>query len=55
MAAYLQCIAPPTGFEPGRYAAAMSDPARPALADLAAAQPAPQPFVQAVLDTAAAR
>ena len=51
VAAYLQCIAPPAGFEPGRYAAAMSDPARPALAELAAAQPAPQPFVQAVLDT----
>ncbi len=51
VAAYLQCIAPPAGFDPGRYAAAMTDPARTGLAALADAHPAPGPFVRAVLDT----
>ena len=32
VAAYLACIAPPAGFDPGAHAAAMSDPARERLA-----------------------
>jgi fructuronate reductase len=36
VAAYLCCIAPPAGFDAGRHAAAMSDPARARLAPLAA-------------------
>jgi fructuronate reductase len=51
VAAYLQCIAPPTGLDPGRYAAAMNDPARTALAGLAATHAGSTAFAQAVLDT----
>lgn len=51
VAAYLQCLAPPAGFDSGRYAAAMSDPARAGLATLAATHPAPATFVRSVLDT----
>ena len=35
LAAYLCCIAPPAGLDPGPHAAAMADPARPRLAGLA--------------------
>jgi fructuronate reductase len=48
VAAYLCCIAPRTGFDPGPHANAMTDPARPRLAALAhSAAPTPQ-FVHAV-------
>jgi fructuronate reductase len=36
LAAYLCCIAPPAGFDPGPHAAAMTDPARPRLNRLTA-------------------
>jgi fructuronate reductase len=50
LAAYLTCIAPPTGFDPGPHAAAMSDPARAALVKLESENPGSTSFVQAVLD-----
>ena len=40
VAAYLCCLAPPPGFDPGPHAAAMVDPARAGLVGDAAAQPA---------------
>ncbi|MEU7818577.1 mannitol dehydrogenase family protein [Pseudonocardia sp. NPDC049154] len=49
VAAYLCCIAPPTGFDAGSHAAAMSDPARERLARLAGRPTAE--FVAAALDT----
>ncbi len=50
VAAYLQCVAPPTGFDPGRHATAMSDPARVDLAGLSTTHPRSTAFVKAVLD-----
>jgi len=49
VAAYLCCIAPPPGFDPGPHAAAMTDPAREHLAPLAT-RPTPE-FVRAALAT----
>jgi fructuronate reductase len=49
-AAYLTCLAPPTGYDSGPHAAAMSDPARAGLADLSNENPDSTVFVQAVLD-----
>jgi fructuronate reductase len=49
-AAYLTCLAPPAGYDPGPHAAAMSDPARTDLALLAAENPASTVFVQSVLN-----
>lgn len=50
LAAYLSCVAPPPGVDPGPHAAAMSDPARVGLATLAAETPDSPAFVQAVLN-----
>ena len=44
VAAYLCCLAPPPGFDPGPHAAAMADPARAGLV----ATRQPQPLVRAV-------
>jgi fructuronate reductase len=49
-AAYLTCLAPPVGFDPGPQAAAMSDPARAGLVALECENPSSTAFVQAVLD-----
>ena len=51
LAAYLTCLAPPSGFDPGPHAAAMSDPARPGLVALESKNPGSTSFVKAVLDT----
>ena len=51
LAAYLTCLAPPAGFDPGPFAANMSDPARTGLAELATENPNSTTFVQAVLDS----
>lgn len=37
VAAWLSCVAPPDGFDPGRLAAEIKDPAIPGLSELAAA------------------
>lgn len=47
VAAYLCCVAPPPGFDPGPHAKAMTDPARESLAPLAARKD----FVAAALGT----
>jgi len=49
IAAYLCCIAPRPGFDPGAHAMAMVDPARPRLTRLAAEAKSAQEFVHAVL------
>jgi fructuronate reductase len=49
-AAYLCCIAPPAGYDPGPQAAAMADPARARLAADAAAAPSVASYVRTVLD-----
>lgn len=49
VAAYLCCVAPLPGFDPGPHAAAMTDPARPRLAVLAARANSTREFVYAVL------
>jgi fructuronate reductase len=48
IAAYLCCIAPRTGFDPGPHAVAMTDPARPRLAALADSAASTLEFVHAV-------
>jgi fructuronate reductase len=48
VAAYLCCVAPRTGFDPGPDAAAMTDPARPRLAGMAGRTGSTREFVQAV-------
>lgn len=48
VAAYLCCVAPLDGFDPGPHARAMVDPARPRLAELAAGAGNPAEFVEAV-------
>jgi fructuronate reductase len=50
LAAYLTCLAPPAGFDPGPRAAAMSDPARAGLVALESENPSSTAFVQAVLN-----
>lgn len=50
VAAWLSCIAPPSGFDPGPHAAAMVDPAREQLADARARTGSTAAFVEAVLD-----
>lgn len=49
VAAYLCCIAPPHGFDPGPQAGAMADPARERLAGLAARSASTRDFVRGVL------
>lgn len=49
VAAWLCCVAPPDGFDPGPHAAAMTDPARDRLAELARIAPGTEAFVSAVL------
>ncbi|MFJ8816284.1 mannitol dehydrogenase family protein [Amycolatopsis thermoflava] len=49
VAAYLCCVAPPAGFDPGPHASAMADPARSRLAPLAARPP--REFAVAALGT----
>jgi fructuronate reductase len=51
LAAYLTCLAPPAGFDPGPHAAAMSDPARAGLVQLESENTRSAAFVKAVLDT----
>jgi fructuronate reductase len=51
LAAYLTCLAPPTGYDPGPHAAAMSDPARADLVALESENPGSTSFVKAVLGT----
>jgi len=51
LAAYLCCIAPPAGYDPGPHAAAMVDPARNGLASAAAHAPSTTAYVQTVLDS----
>lgn len=51
VAAYLSCIAPPAGFDPGPHAAVMVDPARQRLAAARAGAVSTAAFVDAVLDT----
>ena len=50
VAAYLCCLAPANGFDPGAHAAAMADPARERLAALRARTQGGQAFADAVLD-----
>ncbi|MGI5472307.1 mannitol dehydrogenase family protein [Streptomyces sp. CA-132043] len=50
VAAYLCCLAPPAGFDPGEHAAAMVDPARERLAALRARTADGPSFAAAVLD-----
>ncbi|SDO34187.1 fructuronate reductase [Nakamurella panacisegetis] len=50
LAAYLTCVAPPAGYEPGPHAAAMSDPARAGLVALQSETSSSTAFVKAVLD-----
>ncbi|WP_129787114.1 mannitol dehydrogenase family protein [Promicromonospora panici] len=49
VAAWLCCVAPVDGFDPGPHAAAMTDPARERLAELARTAPGIEAFVTAVL------
>jgi fructuronate reductase len=49
VAAYLCCIAPPHGFDPGPQAGAMADPARQRLVELAARSTSTRDFVRGVL------
>lgn len=49
-AAFLTCLAPPAGYDPGTQAAAMSDPARADLVALQRDNPGSAAFVQSVLD-----
>lgn len=49
VAAYLCCVAPPPGFDPGPHARGMTDPARPRLTRLAAQAKSAPEFVHAVL------
>ncbi|MFE2638847.1 mannitol dehydrogenase family protein [Streptomyces scopuliridis] len=53
VAAYLCCVAPPSGFSPGPHAVAMVDPARAALAGIADRTPSGSrtAFVEAVLES----
>jgi fructuronate reductase len=46
VAAWLACLAPLGGFDPGPFAADMQDPARPVLADIAARASSPRDLVQ---------
>ena len=55
VAAYLCCIAPPTGFDPGPHAAAMADPARAGLVADGRPHPSVRDFVTAVLGRRPAR
>ena len=48
VAAYLCCVAPPLDFDPGPHAHAMTDPARPRLAELAASAASIEDYVRAV-------
>ncbi|MHB1489597.1 MAG: mannitol dehydrogenase family protein [Cellulomonas sp.] len=50
VAAYLACLAPPTGFDPGPQASAMVDPAKEQLSALAALAQTPGDLVRAVFD-----
>ncbi|MEU1513234.1 mannitol dehydrogenase family protein [Streptomyces sp. NPDC005811] len=50
VAAYLCCMAPPSGFDAGPHAAAMSDPARGELREAARRTPSVRDFVATVLD-----
>ncbi|MFC4951180.1 mannitol dehydrogenase family protein [Pseudonocardia sp. GCM10023141] len=50
VAAYLCCVAPPAGFDPGPHAAAMNDPARERLAALRTRTGSTAAFAAAVLD-----
>ncbi|MER7399325.1 mannitol dehydrogenase family protein [Streptomyces sp. NPDC000151] len=50
VAAYLCCLAPSAGFDPGEHAAAMADPARDHLAALRARTPDGPSFATAVLN-----
>ncbi|MEV8539604.1 mannitol dehydrogenase family protein [Streptomyces sp. NPDC051572] len=51
VAAYLCCMAPPAGFDPGPYAALMTDPARATLRETAQNATSVPDFVAAVLDS----
>ncbi|OZC91597.1 fructuronate reductase [Rhodococcus sp. 06-412-2C] len=50
LAAYLCCMCPPDGFDPGPHARAMADPARVRLAGLAASAASSEDFVRSVLE-----
>ncbi|WP_415976642.1 mannitol dehydrogenase family protein [Rhodococcus sp. 077-4] len=50
LAAYLCCVCPPEGFDPGPHARAMADPARARLAGLAASAASSEDFVRSVLE-----
>ena len=50
LAAYLCCMAPPTGFEPGPHAATMVDPARAALVSIARRARSTASFVNMTLE-----
>ncbi|MBY4012731.1 mannitol dehydrogenase family protein [Rhodococcus fascians] len=50
IAAYLCCVCPPDGFDPGPHAHAMADPARARLAGLAASAASSEDFVRSVLE-----
>ncbi|TPQ23957.1 mannitol dehydrogenase family protein [Streptomyces sporangiiformans] len=50
VAAYLCCMAPPSGYEPGPHAAAMADPARGRLREAAEHSTSVRDFVAAVID-----
>ncbi|MEW2397299.1 mannitol dehydrogenase family protein [Streptomyces sp. NPDC046862] len=51
VAAYLCCMAPPTGFDAGPHAAAMADPARSELRETARRTTSVRDFVAAVIDS----
>ncbi|MEU9448970.1 mannitol dehydrogenase family protein [Streptomyces sp. NPDC048277] len=51
VAAYLCCMAPPAGFDPGPHAAAMTDPARDGLRETARRSTSVRDFVTAVMDS----
>lgn len=50
LAAYLCCVCPPEGFDPGPHARAMADPARARLAGLASSAASSEDFVRAALE-----
>lgn len=50
LAAYLCCVCPPEGFDPGPHARAMADPARARLAGLAASAASSEDVVRSVLE-----
>ena len=49
LAAYLCCVCPPEGFDPGPHAGSMTDPARQRLAGLAASAASGEHFVRSVV------